>query len=266
MKPAYHWPDPDRDYSNGVFIPEADSYPPVWASLAATFRTDTGDRARLDLSYGPDERQRFDLFLPAHEPKGVVTFVHGGYWMEFNGSFWSHLAAGPLGRGWAVALPSYTLAPDATLSQMTQEIAAACRAISAQVPGPMVVTGHSAGGHLSARMGCVDMDLPMVRRVVPISPLAELGPLMATTMNETLRLTAEECATESPARLALRDGVSAHVWVGGDERPAFLWQARVLSEEWDCPWTSDPGRHHYDVISALSDPHSHLVDTLLQTP
>lgn len=264
MKPAYSWPDPDRDYANGAFIAEGDSYPPTWAAVAAAFRANAGDRARLDLPYGPGERQRFDLFLPARPAAGVLVFVHGGFWMAFGRESWSHLAAGPLAWGWAVAMPSYTLAPEARISTMTQEIAAACRAVTAEIAGPMVVAGHSAGGHLAARMGCADIDLAAVRRVVPISPLAELGPLMATEMNRKLQLTPEECAAESPARLALRKGVSAHVWVGADERPAFLWQARVLAEEWDCPWTPDPGRHHFDVVDALADPHSALVEALLQ--
>jgi len=146
MKPAYSWPDPDRDYANGAFIAEADSYPPAWAAVASAFRANAGERARLDLPYGPGERNRFDLFLPSRAPAGVVVFVHGGFWMAFGRESWSHLAAGPLAWGWAVAMPSYTLAPDAGLSTMTQEIAAACRAASAELEGPLGVAGHSAGG------------------------------------------------------------------------------------------------------------------------
>jgi arylformamidase len=262
-RPAYHWPDPDREYSNGAFIPEADSFAPAWAAAAEAFRANAGDRARLDLPYGSKARQRFDLFLPARPPTGVIVFVHGGYWMAFGRDSWSHLAAGALAWGWAVAMPSYTLAPEAQISEITAEIVMACRAVAAEVPGPMVVTGHSAGGHLAARMGCADIDLPMVRRVVPISPLAELGPLMATAMNQKLRLTPEACAGESPARLALRRGTSAHVWVGADERPAFLWQARTLAEEWACSMTADPARHHFDVVDALANPHSPLIEALL---
>ncbi|MEZ5797350.1 MAG: alpha/beta hydrolase [Paracoccaceae bacterium] len=263
MKPSYAWPDPDRDYANGAFIAEADSYAPTWAAVARAFRANAGTQARLDLPYGPGPQNRFDLFLPARPPAGVIVFVHGGYWMAFGRDSWSNLAAGALSWGWAVAMPSYTLAPEARISRMTAEIAAACKAIATEVPGPMVVTGHSAGGHLAARMGCADIDAP-VRRVVPISPLAELGPLMATKMNDTLHLDAAECAVESPARLALRPGVSAHVWVGGNERPAFLWQARVLAEEWGCGWTVDADRHHFDVIDSLADAHSPLIETLLK--
>ncbi|MCB6176905.1 alpha/beta hydrolase [Rhodobacter sp. Har01] len=261
-RPPYAWPDPDRDYANGAFIAGGEAYPARWAAEAAAFRAAVATRARLGLPHGPDDRQRFDLFLPEGAPQGCVVFVHGGYWMAFGREVWSHLAAGPLARGWAVALPSYTLAPQARISAITLEIAAACRAVAALVPGPLVVAGHSAGGHLAARMGCADIAAP-VARVVPISPLAELGPLMATRMNATLRIDPAEAAAESPARLALRPGTSAHVWVGAAERPAFLWQARVLAEEWACPWTVAPDRHHFDVIDALADPGSDLVATLI---
>lgn len=262
-RPAYRWPDPDRDYANGDFIPGAADYPPRWTREAAAFRQAMGARAELDLAYGTAPREELDLFLPEGAPKGVVVFVHGGYWHLFSKAHWSHLAAGPLARGYAVAMPSYTLAPAARLAEMTAEIARACWFVGTRVQGPMVVTGHSAGGHLAARMGNADLAVP-VARVVPISPLAELGPLMATGMNRTLKIDAEEAAVESPARHRLRDGVTAHVWVGAEERPAFLMQARVLSEEWDCPWTADPGHHHFSVIEGLADPASPLCDVLLR--
>lgn len=257
IRPPYRWPDPDRDYANGAFIPDGADYPPRWAVTAAAFRKLWRDRTDLDLAYGSGPRQRLDLFHPEGPARGVVVFVHGGYWHLFDKSHWSHLAAGPLARGFAVAIPGYTLAPEARLAGITVEIARACWFVGTRVAGPMVVTGHSAGGHLAARMGCADLAVP-VARVVPISPLAELGPLMATGMNATLNIDADEAAAESPARQAPRQGVSAHVWVGAAERPAFLWQARVLAEEWGCPWTPDPGRHHFDVIEGLADPASAL--------
>jgi arylformamidase len=260
---TYRWPDPDRDYANGAFIPGAADYPARWASQAAAFRRGLENRADLDLAYGPSPREKLDLFLPEGTPKGVVVFVHGGYWHLFSKAHWSHLAAGPLAHGFAVAMPSYTLAPAARIAEMTAEIARACWFVGTRVPGPLVVTGHSAGGQLSARMGCDDVPVP-VARVVPISPLSELGPLMATEMNATLRIDEGEAASESPARHALRDGVRAHVWVGAEERPAFLMQARVLSEEWACPWTAVPGHHHFSVIEALADPDSSLCQVLLE--
>jgi arylformamidase len=262
MKSPYHWPDPDRDYTNGAFIPASAAYPEIWAEKAAAFRAAQGERADLDLPYGTGLRQKLDLFLPENTPRGVVVFVHGGYWHLFSKSHWSHLAAGPLALGYAVAMPGYTLAPAARLAGMTAEIARACWFVATRVPGRIVVTGHSAGGHLAARMASADITVP-IDRVVPISPLAELGPFLATAMNATLGIDAEEACRESPARLPKRPEVSARVWVGAAERPAFLWQARVLAEEWDCPWTVEPGRHHFDVIEGLEDPDSSLTQAMV---
>jgi arylformamidase len=261
-RPPYRWPDPDRDYMNGAFIPGGADYPDRWTRAASNFRAAMAHRSGLDLPYGSGDRQRLDLFLPEGTPRGLVVFVHGGYWHLFSKGHWSHLAAGPLAHGLAVAMPGYTLAPEARIAGITAEIAQACRYATTLVAGPMVVTGHSAGGHLAARMGCADIDAPAAR-VVPISPLAELEPLIATSMNATLKLGAAEAAAESPVRHTLRKGVTAHVWVGAEERPAFLWQARVLAEEWDCPWTADPGRHHFDVVEGLEDPSSPLCQAVI---
>lgn len=257
--------DLSADYANGAVIAGAETFPPRWAAEAAAFRAALGARARLNLAYGPSDREKLDLFLPEGRPRGLLVFVHGGYWLAFGRESWSHLAAGALARGWACAMPSYTLAPEARISRMTTQIAQACRHAQALLGQdlPLVVAGHSAGGHLSARMGCADQDVPGLARVVPISPLAELAPLMQTGMNADLRLDNAECEQESPARLPLRAGVGAHVWVGGQERPAFLWQARLLSEHWACPWTVAPGLHHYDVIDAMADPASPLSEALM---
>lgn len=256
--------DMDRAYANGAFIEGAEAYPPKWADMAARFREGLGTRAHLGLTYGQAERQKFDLFLPEGTPKGLLVYVHGGYWLAFGRETWSHLAAGAVARGWACALPSYTLAPAARIAEITGEIGRVVDVAAPMVAGPVVVTGHSAGGHLSARMGCVDAPVSCrIARVVPISPVSELGPLMQTAMNEKLGITDAEAALESPARLSLRREVSAHVWVGGSERPAFLWQARTVSENWGCDWTVAPGKHHFDVIDDLADPGSRLLGICL---
>ncbi|WP_112309507.1 alpha/beta hydrolase [Pseudogemmobacter bohemicus] len=261
-RPPYHWPDPDRDYANGDFIEGAARYPAHWDAAARAFRDSLGARAQGGLAYGDAARNRYDVFAPETEAKGTVLFIHGGYWLAFGRETWSHLAAGPLARGWRVVMPSYSLAPGARIAQMTLEMAALTRLIHRDHPGPIIATGHSAGGHLAARLACADLALP-IARTVPISPLAELGPLMATAMNLKLGITPAEAALESPARLRPSPGISAHIHVGADERPAFLAQARALSEEWACPWSTAPGKHHFTVIDALADPASALTETLL---
>ncbi len=94
-------------YANGANIPRGDRWPDLWVEPARAYRdamTGAG-RARLGLSYGSGERNKLDLFLPEGTPKGLVVFVHGGFWVRLDNSYWSHLAAGPIAHGYAVAMP-----------------------------------------------------------------------------------------------------------------------------------------------------------------
>ena len=248
--------DLTRDYENAAFIPGADDYPPRWAEEAADWRAAmaaVGQFRALDVGGHPVE-----LFLPSARPAGLVVFVHGGYWRRFSAADFSWLARGPMARDLAVALPAYPLCPSVRIRDITRHVARAVEATLAAVPeGPVTVTGHSAGGHLAARMACPGV-LPgtaaaRIVRCVPISPVSELEPLIRTDMNDDLRLDAEEAAAESPARLRPLPHVSAEVWVGADERPAFLDQARWLAEAWGCGHRIVRGRHHFDVIDGLAD-------------
>lgn len=258
----------DLAYSNADFIPGGKDYPPRWEKAARAFRSGLGERARLAIRYGPAERNWFDLFLPEDQPAGLMIFIHGGYWLRFGPRDFSHLATGALARGWAVAMPAYTLAPRASISQIRREIETALPAMAAEVAGPIALCGHSAGGHLAARMVGADIVLPgeidaRLLRVMPISPVADLRPLIETSMNRDLGLDAAMAATESPALIPPRPGKAVHVWVGGDERPAFLDQARRLGNAWACPVTIEGGRHHFDVIEGLESPDSPLLNALL---
>lgn len=259
----------DDAYSNGAYIFGANAFPDRWANAAEMWRNGQAlaDHARLDLPYGRAPRERFDLFLPDGAPKGLMVFVHGGYWLDFDRSYWSHLAAGAQGHGWAVAIPSYTLAPNARIGEITAQISHAVRVAADMVAGPIVLTGHSAGGHLVARMldkTVLDQSIAdRLRRVVPISPLADLRPLLRTSMKNTLRLSEKEAAAESPVLMVDRYDIPVTVWVGGDERPAFLDQSQWLVDAWKCDHVVDPGRHHFDVIEPLEIADSALIETLL---
>ncbi|AHD08259.1 alpha/beta hydrolase [Phaeobacter gallaeciensis] len=258
----------DDAYSNGAYIENADRYPPRWAASAEDFRNAMRDRSRLDVPYGEGARHRYDLFLPEGAAKGLMIFVHGGYWMAFDKSSWSHLAVGALAQGYAVAMPSYDLCPEVRIADITQQIAAAVAAIAGEVEGPIALAGHSAGGHLVARM--LDRDLlpkevgERITAVVPISPLADLRPLLRTSMNGKFKLDAASAAAESPIDMDHRYPAEVTVWVGGDERPAFLDQAVWLAEAWGADHVIAFGKHHFNVIEPLADPDSDLVAVLVK--
>ncbi|WP_411889304.1 alpha/beta hydrolase [Yoonia sp. SDW83-1] len=241
----------DDAYANAAYIDGAEAYPDKWAGLAATFRERT--TCEIDLPYGERERERFDLFHPRRLAKGVVIFVHGGYWLRFDKSYWSHLAAGPLAHGWAVAMPSYDLCPNVRITDIGQQIARAIDVIAARVPGPVRLTGHSAGGQLVARLAYLDR----VENVVPISPVADIAPLMKTSMNKDLRIDEDEARAESPVHLPVPK-VPVTVWVGAEERPVFLEQAEALAKRWKTAHVVEPGLHHFNVVEGLADLQSPL--------
>ncbi len=259
----------DTDFVNVDFIPGGADYPERWAADGQAYREREAalGRARLNVSHGEGERQRLDVFHPAGKPVGLVVFVHGGYWMRFDRTYWAHFAEGLTTRGWAVAMPSYTLAPEARIRAITLEMARAVEAAAGLVGGPIRLAGHSAGGQLVARLGCRDVAIdPDVRarfgKIVPISPVADLRPLLNVTMNETLRLDAEEAAAESPVLHPATD-LPVTVWVGAEERPVFLDQAIALSEVWSAELRVDPGRHHFDILDGLRVPDSPIVESIL---
>jgi len=257
----------DEDYKNAEYIEGAADFPPRWMAEAEAFRAGLGARAQMGVRYGDSDRQKFDMFQPTGVSRGTMIFVHGGYWKAFDKSVWSHLAEGALAKGWAVAMPSYDLCPDVRIADITRQIAAAVTEIGNRTFGKLALAGHSAGGHLVARM----MDplvLPAdvrgrIGSVVPISPVADLMPLLETHMNEVLHLDAAEAQAESPVNMSPPHGVNVTVWVGGDERPAFLEQAESLSRAWGAKKVVAEGKHHFDVIEALSDPESDMIKALL---
>lgn len=267
--------DWDGAYANGVNIPGGDRWPGMWERAAEAFRAGMAaeGRARLGIVYGAGERHRLDLFLPRGTPKGLAVFVHGGYWMQSDRSAWSHLAAGAVDSGYAAAIPAYTLCPRARVAGIVREVGAAIGKAADLVAGPLVLAGHSAGGHLAARMVAETSPLPgalraRIRNVVSISGLHDLRPLTRTRMNETLRIDEDEALAESPALLRPMAGARITCWAGGAERQEFLRQSALLANIWTglgaaTACVVEPDRHHFDVVDGLADATHPLTRALL---
>jgi arylformamidase len=265
----------DDAYANGVNIAGGDRWPAAWVTPAKEFRDGLSEagRATLSIAYGEKPRNRLDLFLPEGKPKGLVVFVHGGYWMAFDNSYWSHLAGGAVAHGYAVAMPSYTLCPEVRIGDIVGEVGAAIAKAAELVDGPIMLTGHSAGGHLASRM--VSATTPLkpavtarIRNVLSISGVHDLRPLMSTGMNGTLRVDEAEALAESPALLRPLTGARITCWAGGGERAEFLRQNALLANVWTGLGAAtsevvEPDRHHFNIIDGLTDPGHPLTRALL---
>lgn len=260
----------DDAFANAPYIKDADAFREKWLLDAADFREEFRSIAELNKAYGTHEREVFDCFRHG-SARGVLVFVHGGYWHQFDKDAWSHLAKGGIERGLDVYIPSYPLCPDVRISEITKSLANFVNQIDGNLP--IYLTGHSAGGHLVARVICGDLlstkTFERIKHIIPISGLFDLRPLLQTQMNKILQLDLDEARQESPALLEAKR-VKLTAWVGGSERPEFIRQSKLISEIWtglDIPIETkiESTKHHFDVIDGLSDPHSPLMQTLLES-
>jgi arylformamidase len=260
--------DWDDAFANAAHIPGGAEYPARWATKAAAFRALVRPAV---LDYGPHPRERIDMFRPDGAAQGLVVFVHGGFWRAFDRSDWSHLAAGALAQGWAVALPGYRLAPEARIAEIGRGIARAVTVAADAAAGPVRLAGHSAGGQLVLRQvageGLLGAVGRRVERVVSISGVHDLRPLMRTAMNADLALDLAEARAESPALLEPPEGLDVRLWVGAEERPEFLRQSRLLATVWAglrpaLVLTEEAGRHHFNVIEGLERAGSALAEAI----
>ncbi|MBT8434176.1 MAG: alpha/beta hydrolase [Gammaproteobacteria bacterium] len=265
----------DDAYDNRAHIEGSADYPEKWAAAALQFRQMMTNKqlADLDIAYGDGERQRLDIFRPEGNINGLVVFIHGGYWRAFDKSCWSHLSGGATRRGWAVAMPSFDLVPAVSIREITRQVGSAISKAASLTDGPIRLTGHSAGGHLVTRMICRDSPLaPEVKqridRVISISGLHDLRPLLDTKMNDDFQMTESEAAAESPALNQPIENVELVCWVGADERPEFIRQSELLANIWfglgiKTSVHQAKDQHHFNVIDGLVDPQSALTCTLL---
>lgn len=273
-EPKADW---SQSYDNraAVGMAEVEAFIARTTSQAEAFRTEmsAAGRATLDQSYGDSPRQRFDLFLPKERPTALAVFVHGGYWRSFDKSSWSHLAAGALARNAAVAIPSYTLCPKVRISDITREVALFLAKVASEIEGPIHLAGHSAGGHLVTRLSSASdaLDRGLSKRigkVVSISGVHDLRPLIRTGMNDDLRLDLAEARAESPLLLDPVDDIDLTCWVGEDETQAFRLQSHQLAAVWGglgarTEAVEASNRHHFSVVEDLADPESALVATFM---
>src|SRR4051812_20551437 len=182
--------DYEAEYNNRARVPEHPALIAGWARDAQAWR----EQQRFHpVSYGPGARQTIDVF-PSRGEGDIVVFIHGGYWQALDGSFFSHLAAGLNAHGIDVAIPAYDLCPAVSIGDIIGQMRSASREL-AKLGRPLVISGHSAGGHLAACMLATDwqgLDSTLPERLViaayAISGLFDLRPLVTTSINNALKL------------------------------------------------------------------------------
>ncbi len=216
----------DAAYNNSAAVADSAQHVAVRNAASAAWRS--AERHHLDLPYGPSAREAWDIY-PANDPAApCFVFIHGGYWQMNARENFACLAKGLLAHGWSVAMPGYTLAPEANLARIADEITRALDWLAGHgrrygAGGKVVVSGWSAGGHLAA----LALDHPTVYAGLAISGVYELAPLRDTYLDKKLALSDREIETLSPLRLPVV-GKPLVIAYGSAELPALVEDARAF--------------------------------------
>jgi arylformamidase len=261
--------DYEVEYNNRARVPENPSLIAGWARDAAAYRQRHAPRS---IPYGPGARNIIDFF-PGDNEGPIVVFIHGGYWQALDGSFFSHLAGGLNAHGVSVAIPSYDLCPAVTVDDIIQEMRVASREL-ARLGRSLVVSGHSAGGHLAACMLATDWpafntSLPkdLVVAAYAISGLFDLGPLVETSINNALHLDDATARAASPLFWKAPGRGSLDAVVGENESAEYFRQSRTIVDRWGAARVATrfgavPNANHFTAIAPLADPNSPMVSRL----
>jgi arylformamidase len=263
--------DYEAEYNNRARVPEHPSVIAGWARDAQGYRV-FQRHALHTLSYGPGARNTIDLF-PSRNQGDTVVFIHGGYWQALDASFFSHLAAGLNAHGVGVAIPSYDLCPHVSIDDIIAQMRDAARAL-APLSRRLVVSGHSAGGHLAACLlatdwRSVDAALPhdLVQAAYAISGLFDLAPLLETSVNNALGLDETSARRASPLFWSPPSHGSLDTVVGENESAEFVRQSRSIVDTWgragcETRFGEVSGANHFTAIAPLADPDSPMTRRL----
>ena len=252
----------DAGYNNRNAVRD---YPAIVAERQARSEKVRGRRKpHADLNYGGGARERLDFF-PAQRPGApVLAFIHGGYWQTNDKEPSSFLVEGPLARGFAVALIEYTLAPEADIDRIVGEIGRAIDWLAAHAgdygadPAKLYVSGHSAGGHLTAMM----LGKPAVAGALAISGLFDLEPIRLCYLNEKLRLSEEAMRRNSPLHHVPAAHPGIVVAAGAAELPELVRQSTDYAAALRVPPLLLAGHDHFSILEELAAPEGVLCRAL----
>jgi arylformamidase len=257
-------------YSHRIAVPEFPQWLAGAKEKSGLFHNHHVDRASIDVPYGKHARQTFDVYEPSGAALGTLIFIHGGFWKASVKEEYRYLAAGPIARGWRVVFPEYPLCPEVTIADIIGGLVPAVEQFVARWgDAPIVLSGHSAGGHLatylaSAESGVSSAALHSIRRVVSLSGLHDLRPLvLAKELNAVLKLDRRTAHQLSPV-LREPEGAFDLVCACGDsELDEFRRQNRLLADIWfglgiQTAIYEYPSKNHFTLLDSLNDESSEL--------
>lgn len=273
----------DREYSPSSRIDDIGYYLDAYADLSAAARREAAaiGRCNLDLRYGPAARQTLDLFLPASQGlHPLQLFIHGGFWQQLSKNESAFAAPTFLQKGVAFAALNYSLAPEASLRQIVNEVRTAITWLHGNAGRlgfdreRIALSGHSAGAHLCTMMMTTDwavrgLPADVVKGVCAISGVYDLEPVRLSYVNDVVDISADEVHDLSPVQQAAVSPCPVTLTYGDNETMEFKRQTDKYRETLNANnvpvrFLEVADRNHFDVVLDLCNPASWLAQEALK--
>jgi arylformamidase len=243
-------------FNSGAAVADSAAITAAWEERSRRIRAAQGHA--LDLPYGPKPRNRVDL-LRAPGARSTLVFVHGGYWQRRAKEMFAFAAEALLARGINLALVGYTLAPEATLEDMADEIRAALSFLRDELPqhgldpDALWLSGWSAGAHLVATA----LGDARVRGAILVSGIYDLEPIRHCWINEALGLDAARAAANSPLLRVPTACPPVVVVAGTAELPLMRIQSRdyaaaLARAGLPCGYEEIPAANHFTILEEMA--------------
>ena len=257
----------DQAYNNTLAVKDSSNILADWNIRGAV--TAGRSTAQLDLVYGQNPRNRIDYF-PSEGSNALLVFIHGGYWQMRSKETFRFLAEGPLARGLNVALVGYTLAPEASMEEIVSEVYAAIDWLCAHTeksgdkdPLNIVISGWSAGGHLTAMCHQLAANNERITGLLPISGIFDLEPIRHCYLNDNLCLDEDSAFKYSPLHHIPESDIPTIVAFGTAELPELQRQSVGYAKELEekdrkVQLLPVQGCNHFTILETLADPEGKL--------
>jgi arylformamidase len=252
----------EHQYNPRLTVKDAALILPEWRKRAQATREKHPPMG--DIKYGPHPRENLDLFR-APNAHATVVYIHGGYWRMLSKLETSWVAEHFVEQGISVALINYPLCPDVPLYHIRNSVQRAFahlwhKVLTNHERQKIIVTGHSAGGHLAAlhlATDWTDYNMPRnpIAGVVSLSGVFDVAPLINTSMNVDLRLTPETAAPLNLHNANLMCDAPLLLAVGADEPHAFHQQSGDLAKAWPAlkpEILALSATNHYTIVDHLA--------------
>jgi len=268
----------EYQYNPRESVPEYPELAKVRAAQARKVRATA--KSWLNVPYGNSPREILDIYAADKTGGPVLVYIHGGYWRSGSKEDNCNFVPTFTKRGATVVLVEYDLCPQVTVTDIVRQTRSAIAWVCKNIirysgdPARIYVSGHSAGGHLTAMALAHDwategLPLDCIKGAVATSGVFDLEMVPKISVQEQVKLTPEAAKLNSPFLNAPKVKCPLVVAVGSDEPKG--WQR--MSEDYynyckqqgmSAEYLIVPGANHYTMSEQLLDETNPLAQAMIK--